>query len=147
YSGIMKGGTTHRMLSCTVTFLERWSDLTMHEIHVCRHCTNRLWRQKHRPPVILYACGAAVSALVALLGLLLLQDVAQIVVAALAATAAFALGGLLIYQYQFNLIRKPTHSELEPLVMKEAMDSLPDNDHTYMTTEQYLERHQKGIIE
>src|SRR4051794_11787454 len=46
YSGVKKGGTSHEMASCTVTFFERWSDLTMHEVQVCRDCQLRLWRQQ-----------------------------------------------------------------------------------------------------
>src|SRR5262245_23301802 len=92
YSGVMKGGTTHRMLSCTVTFFERWSDLTLHEIQVCRSCQVRLWRQKHLLPMILFGSGTVVAVLFGLLTLLLLDGKAQFIVPAVAALGAVGLG-------------------------------------------------------
>ena len=147
FSGVMKGGTTHRMLSCTVTFFERWSDLTMHEIQVCRECQLRLWQEKQFPPLVLLGGGAALAALVALVGVVLLPGAARIAVGALAGVAALALGGLFVVQLQQYQSRKPKQAQLEPLVIREAKDRLPDEGHTYMTSEQYIERHEKGIIE
>ena len=144
YSGVKKGGTTHELLSCTVTFFERWSDLTMHEIEVCRDCQQRLWKEKHFVPMALCGAGAAVMALIALLGVLLPAPAMWLVVG-LGGFGALALGALFVVcrqQYQ----TKPKHSEVEPLVIRAAIPKLPPERHTYLTTDQYIERVQKGII-
>jgi hypothetical protein len=146
YSGIMKGGTTHRMLSCTVTFFERWSDLTMHEMHVCRECQVRLWQQQHKGAVIGYGVGTGVAALLTVVPVILLSGAALWVTLALGVVVALALGTLFFVQLKKYRIRKPRHADIEPLVIDEAMDRLPCDKHTFMTTEQYLDRVQKGII-
>jgi len=145
YSGVVKGGTTHELLSCTVTFFERWSDLTMHEIHVCRDCQLRLWREERYPPVVFSAIGAGVAALLGLVLPFVLTGTARIVATALAAVAALALAGTFVACLRRYRDPKPKHAQLEPLVLGEAMAKLPE-DHTYMTAEAYEERVGKGII-
>jgi hypothetical protein len=146
YSGIMKGGTTHRMLSCTVTFFERWSDLTMHDIQVCRECQVRLWRRKHFAPMVLCALGAGVFGLVVLAALLFLSGTARFGAAGFAVVPALVLGGVFVVMLRRYLNRKPRHDELEPLVVDQAIDLLPKRGHTFMTSEQYLERYKRGVI-
>jgi hypothetical protein len=146
YSGIMKGGTTHRMLSCTVMFSERWSDLTKHQIEVCRTCQLRVWRQKHLLPVVLFGSGAGVLALLGLLSLFLLSGITLFVVAALLGTLALALGGLFGVSLRRYLTPKPKYSEIEPLILTKAIPKLPNEKHTFMTTEQYVDRQQKGMF-
>jgi hypothetical protein len=146
YSGVMKGGTTHRLITCTVTFFERWSDLTMHEIQVCRDCQLRLWRERHFTPLLLSGIGAGVALLLAAVLALLLSGPAQVVLPILLGVAALALGGLTLVRLRRYRERKPKHAEVEPLVIEEAMDLLPCRGHTFMTSEQYIERHQHGII-
>jgi hypothetical protein len=141
----MKGGTTHRMLSCTVTFFERWSDLTMHEIQVCRACQLRVWQQQYRLPMVQSAIGAGVSAVLVWPVFFLVPGLAGWVVGAVLAIAALAFVGMFVYQRQLSR-QKPKNAQVEPLVLKEAMDLLPNEDHTFLTTDQYLERHAKGII-
>src|SRR5262245_32263981 len=146
YSGVMKGGTTHRMLSCTVTFFERWSDLTLHDIGVCQDCQIRLWRQKQFPPVLLSGGGAGVVALLALVPLILLPWPAGLVVTGLAAVVALALGGLFAFCLRRYLSQKPKRDQVEPLVIEEASAKLPYRDRTYLTTEQFMERQDKGVF-
>jgi hypothetical protein len=146
YSGVMKGGTTHRLLSCTVTFFERWSELTLHELGVCRECQLRLWRQRWFLPMVLCGSGSAAMMLIALAGLVLFSGVAQFAAVALPAFGALALGGLFVFlliQYQAP---KPKQAQIEPLILWEALDHLPYPEHTYLTSEQYLERHEKGLL-
>jgi hypothetical protein len=146
YSGVLKGGTTHRMLSCTVTFFERWSDLTMHDIGVCRDCQVRLWRHKQLPSMVLAACGAAVVGLFALVPLVLLPGAAGLVLAGLVAAVALALGGLFVVHLQRYRLQKPKRDLVEPLVIEEARAKLPHRDRTYLTTDQFIERQEKGIF-
>src|SRR3954454_9585180 len=84
YSGVMKGGTTHRLRSYKVTFFERWSDLILHDIGVCHDCQIRVWRRKHLLPMVLSGSGAGVVDLLALALLILLPGTAAFVVAGLA---------------------------------------------------------------
>jgi hypothetical protein len=146
YSGVLKGGTTHRMLSCTVTFFERWSDLTLHDIGVCRDCQIRLWRQKQLPSVVLSGSGAGVVALFTLAPLVLLPGTAGFVVAALPAATALALGGLFVFYLQRYRAQKPKRDQVEPLVIEKASAKLPYRDRTFLTTEQFIERQDKGVF-
>jgi hypothetical protein len=146
YSGVMKGGTTHRLRSVTVTFFERWSDLTVHDIGVCRDCQIRLWRQKYFLPVVLSGIGAGVVALLALVPLILLPETAGFVMAGLTAVVALALGGLFAFYLRLYLAQKPKRDQLEPLVIDEASAKLPDRGRTYLTMEQFQERQDKGVF-
>jgi hypothetical protein len=146
YSGVMKGGTTHKMLSCTVTFFERWSDVTMHDIGVCRDCQLRLWRQKHLLPMVLAGSGAGIIGLFALPPLVLLPGTAGLVVAALPVVTALALGGVFVYNLQRYRDQKPKRDEIEPLFIQEASAKLPHDERTYLTTEQFIERQDKGVF-
>ncbi|MGL4551766.1 MAG: hypothetical protein ACRC33_11310, partial [Gemmataceae bacterium] len=146
YSGIQKGGTVHRMLSCTVTIFERWSDVIKHEIEVCRPCQVRLWRKKHFMPMALCAAGAGVAVLTALVLLIALRGADYFVLPALALFGAVALGVLFAVTLSRYQDPKPKASLVEPLVIEEAMDHLPGEDHTFMTSEQYLERYRAGIL-
>src|SRR5262245_36015566 len=125
YSGVLKGGSTTRLLTCTVTVFERWSDLTIHEIQVCRWCQLRLWRRKQLVPMVLAGSACGVVGLLGLPWLFLLPGVARFAVPALAALVALALGGVFaVYLWQF-LAGKPKHAQLEPLVLAEAVGKLP----------------------
>src|SRR5262249_832908 len=110
YSGVMKGGTTHELLSCTITFFERWSDLTMHEIRVCRECQVRLWKQKFTLPLVAFAAGAGLALLVALVGLLLPWP-ALLAGVAVGGIGALAFGGLFAFQLQQSKNAKPKHAQ------------------------------------
>ncbi len=146
YSGIVKGGTTSRLLTVTVTFLERWSELTMHEIQVCRDCQLRLWRQKQFLPAVLFGCAAGAVALLGAVALILLSGAAWYAVLALTVVAVLVLGGLFVMYLRQYLAGKPELARLEPLVLQEALANFPDSDHTFMTAGQYLERADKGIF-
>jgi hypothetical protein len=146
YSGVLKGGTSHRMLTCTVTFFERWSDLTLHDIGVCRDCQIRLWRQKQRLPAVLSGTGAGVVALLALVPLLLLPGTAGLVVAALVAVFALALGALFAFYLRRYLAQKPKRDQVEPLVIEAASAKLPSRGRTYLTMEQFIQRQDKGAF-
>jgi hypothetical protein len=146
YSGVMKGGTTHRLRTVTVKFFERWKDLTLHEIHVCRACQLRLWRGRQIIPMVLSAGGAGVLASLGLAALLFLGGPVGVTLSALAAVAALALGGCFAYYLRRYRAAKPKYSQVELLVVEEASLKLPKGL-TCMTTEQYLERYNKGIIE
>jgi hypothetical protein len=146
FSGVMKGGTTHEMLSCKVTFFERWSDLTKHEIHVCQECQLRLWRRRQFAPMVLYGSGAAVAVLLALVGVIFLTGMAAVAAAVLAGFAALALGGFFVFHLHHYRTRKPKRAPLDPLVIRASMDRLPNPQHTYLTAAQYIERHKKGIF-
>jgi hypothetical protein len=145
YSGIKKGGTTHRMASCTITFFERWSDLMMHQVHVCRDCQVRLWRRSRLLPTVALGAGMAVAGLLALVGLVLLDGAARFAALGVGGVAVLLLGALFGVQLRSYLDRKPKHSHLEALVIQEAIDRLP-GERTYLTSEQYVERHEAGII-
>jgi len=147
YSGVMKGGTTHRMINYTVTFFERWSELTIHEIQVCRECPLRLWKQKQKPLMILYGAVAGVMAPIALLALILLPGIAlRVAVGGLAAVAVLVLGGLFLVQLQRYNLKKPKQSQFEPLVIAEASTYFPDEKRTFLTCEQYIERSEAGVF-
>jgi hypothetical protein len=146
YSGVMKGGTTHKLASCTVTFFERWSELTMHDIGVCRDCQMRLWRQKQYPSMVYSGIGAAVLALFPMGLLLLVPGVAGFVAAALAAAVALALAGTFVFHLRLYRAQKPKRDQVEPLIIEEASTKLPHRDRTYLTTEQYIERQDKGVF-
>src|SRR5581483_10170885 len=140
YSGIMKGGSTTRLLRHTITVLEHWQNLTMHEIQVCRWCQTRLWRKRQLLPIIFFGAGAAVMFVAALAGLVLLAvDVLfAVVFTALAVLVALVLTGVLAVFLWRCFLAKPSHAQLEPLILAEAVGKLPDRGHTYMTTEQYV---------
>jgi hypothetical protein len=146
YSGIMKGGTTHRLLTVTVTFFERWSEMIKHEIHVCKDCQVRLWRKHHFPGMTLYALGAGLSALLGLTVLVLLAGADYFVIPIVAFLAALALGVCFVLKWTTYKDPKPKASLVEPLIIKEAMDNLPGEGHTFLTSEQYLERYRAGVI-
>ena len=146
YSGIMKGGTTHRMLSCTVTFYERWSDLTLHEIEVCRECQLRLWQKKYLVGMALFGGLAALPALLGLAGLLLLSGTARFVAPAVAAVSLLVLAGFFVVNLRQYLVKKPHHDLIEPLVLWEATGRFPRSTRTFMTTDQYLDRHGRGVF-
>ena len=146
YSGVMKGGTTHKMLSCTVTFFERWSDMILHDIGVCHDCQVRLWRQKQLLPVVLSGSGAGVVALLALVPLVLLPGTVGFVLTALAGVLALALGGLFAFYLQRYLSQKPKRDQVETLVIEEASTKLPYRDRTYLTMDQFMERQDKGVF-
>src|SRR5262245_57018960 len=147
YSGVLKGGTTHRMLSCTVTFFERWSDLTLHDIGVCRDCQLRLWRQKQFLPMVLSGSGAGVVALLALVPLILQLGTAGFVGAALAAVIALALGGVFAFYLRRYRARKPKRDQVEPLIIEEASAKLSYRGRAYLTMEQFMERQDRGVFE
>src|SRR5262249_17805508 len=92
YSGVMKGGTTHKLLTVTVTFFERWSDITKHEICVCKDCQIRLWRKHQFPPMALYGAGAVLTALVGLTLLIVLAGADYFILPILAFLGAVVLG-------------------------------------------------------
>jgi hypothetical protein len=146
YSGVMKGGTTHHLASVTVTFFERWSDLTMHEIQVCRDCQVRLWRQKHFLPMLLCGIGAAVLALVGVVALILVPGPARFAALGLALVATLAAGavGVVLAQRYFN--KKPKHAQTEPLVVAAAKTRLPNEGLTFLTSEQYVARYEQGVF-
>jgi len=146
YSGIMKGGTTHRTIHYIVTFLERWSDLTMHEVQLCSDCKIRLWRKKQLPPMILYVIGAAVFALLGLVGVILVPGVMRFVAAALFGIVVLIFAALFFVQFKKYSNRKPKNSLLEPIVLQEVVLFYPDDNRTYLTTDQYIERHEKGAF-
>src|SRR5262249_39413420 len=147
YSGVLKGGTTHRMLSCTVTFFERWSDMTLHDVGVCRDCQIRLWRKKQFLPMVLSGSGAGVVALLALVPLILQLGTAGFVVATLAAVIALALGGRFVFYLRRYRAQKPKRDQLEPLIIEEASAKLPSRDRTYLTMEKFMERQGRGVFD
>jgi len=149
YSGIKKGGTTHRTIHYKVTFLERWSELTMHEIHVCRDCTQELWQEQRKKqflPMVLLASGAAISLLIALICGILLPGLARYMVAFVFLAAALGLGGLAIVFLQRYRMEKPPAGRVDLLVLEEALDKLPYEEHTYLTSDQYAERYDMGVL-
>ena len=146
YSGVMKGGTTHRMLSCTVTFFERWSDLTLHEVEVCRECQLRLWRKKYL--VLMALCGglAALPVMFGVALLVLLSGTARFVAPAVAAVPLLVLAGFFVVAWRQYRVKKPHHDLIEPLVLWEATGRFPRSNRTFMTTDQYLDRHGQGVF-
>ncbi len=146
YSGVMKGGSTTRLLTCTVTVFERWQNLTIHEIQVCRWCQQRLWRRQQLVPMILFGIGASVMLFLTLAGLVLLPGVIRFVALVPAVLVALGLAvpfAVYLCRYLFG---RPKYAQLEPLIMTAAMVKLPERGHTYMTTDQYLERQRQGIF-
>jgi hypothetical protein len=146
YSGVMKGGTTHRLRSCTVTVFERWSDMKLHDIGVCHDCQLRLWRRQQFLPVVLCGSGAGGMALLALAPLLLLSGTAGFVLLGLAGVVALALGGLFAFSLRRYLARKLQRDQVEPLVIAEASAKLPHRNRSYLTMEQYRQRLDRGVI-
>lgn len=148
YSGIKKGGTTHRTIHHKVTFLERWNALTMHESHVCRDCTQELWQEQRKKqflPIVLLASGAAMSLLIALICGFLLPGLAHYMVA-FVFLATLDLVGLAIVLLQRYGVEKPPAGRVDLLVLEEALDKLPYEEHTYLTSDQYAERYDMGIL-
>ena len=146
YSGLLKGGSTTRLMTYTVTVFERWSELTEYEISVCRHCQQRLWRNKHLLPMVLCGGALAITAVFALAALVLLPGIMRFAVPCLTALIGLVLTGAFLYFLWQLLAGKPTHAQLEPLVIGEAMGKLPRRNHTFLTTDQFIERHEKGMI-
>jgi hypothetical protein len=148
YSGVMKGGSTTRLKRRIVTVLEFWQNLTMHEIHVCRFCQMRAWRRKQLLPMILFGAGAALMFLFVLggLALMVVDLLFGLFVATLSAFVALVLtAGFAFFAWR-SFLAKPSHAQLEPAIIDAAIPLLPRRGHTYMTSEQYVERHQQGII-
>lgn len=147
YSGEKKGGTTHRMVTCTITFMERWNDLVIHEIRVCRACREEHWRAKHSLPMKLYSIGSAVCLILAVVLALVLWGQDYFVLSGFFLTVGCVLGGYFAYHWQKSRLQKPPASELEPLLIESAMDKMIEyNHHSFMTTEQYLERYRAGVL-
>lgn len=150
YSGVKIGGSTTRLLTRQVNILESWHKLVMHEISVCRWCQLRAWRKKQLLPMILSGAGAGVLAFLALLGLVVglvvVSNFFLSVVAFLFLCAAVVPAGLCALHAWLYFGVKPSHAQLEPVVLAEAIHHFPDDNRTYMTEEQYVARHQRGAI-
>jgi hypothetical protein len=142
YSGVRKGGSRTELLSATVTVMEWWKDLRMYEIHVCRRCMDRLWAQHVKWPPILCFIGAAVLLVLAVPCVFL--GVIGLVIAGILLVAALAAGGAGVWFYTQG--KKPQRARLEPLVVKEAMEILPEEGRTFITNDQYLDLVDRGII-
>jgi len=143
YSGERKGSSRTELLSATVTVSERWSDVQMHEAHVCRDCQERLWAEHVKWPPILCWAGAG-ALLVASLPIGLLGGGVGLAIAAVLIVAALAAGGAGAWLYSQG--KKPRRAQLEPLVVQEAMGWFPDEGRTFITSEQYVELVDRGII-
>ena len=144
YSGVRKGGSRTELITVTVTVLEWWKDLQVHEIHVCRDCLERLWRERPNWRPVLCGAGGAVLLLLAVpfavfAGWVGLAVAAVLVVAALAAGAA----GVWLHVQG----ARPQRGQLDPLVIRAAMDHELDYGRTYITSEVYFDLVERGIIE
>ena len=62
------------------------------------------------------------------------------------AVVALALGGLFVVQLQRYTAKKPKQSQLEPLVVKEASNFLPNENRKFLTNDQYIERFEAGVF-
>jgi hypothetical protein len=147
YSGVRKGGSRTELYSATVTVFERWRDLKIYEIHVCRECQLRLWSERPNLAPILWAAGAALVLLLLIPSLILFDGVARLVVGGILGVTALVLGGLAAGLLLRHRAQKPDRSHLDPLVVCSAMHVLPDEGHTFLTLEQYLELVDRGIID
>jgi hypothetical protein len=144
YSGVRKGGSRTELITVTVTVLEWWKDLQVHDVHVCRVCQERLWRERPNWQPVLWGAGGAVLLLLAVPvavfgGLVGLGVAAVLVVAALAAGAA----GVWLHVQG----AKPQRGQMDPLVVRAAMAHLLDHGRTYVTSEVYQDLVERGIIE
>lgn len=75
--------------------------------------------------------------------LLLLAAIAVLVVFLV---AALGLGGMAFVHWQKYRAAKPKSGEIDLLALEEALDTLPYEEHTYMTTAQYAERYEQGVV-
>jgi hypothetical protein len=147
YSGIMKGGTTHRLSRVTVTFFERWSDLTMHEIHVCRECQREVWKQKFKMSMILSGSAAAVLAVISVVGLIALPWPAGLIVGGVTAIALLGLAGVFAWNVSGFVVKKPKFDDVEPLIVQEAGRVLfPGERRSFLTTDEFIERQRDGAF-
>lgn len=146
YSGVKKGGSTTRMLSCTVTVFEQWDELTMHEIEVCRECQLDLWRRKQMFPLIFFAAAAGAAFVIGVPSLLFLSWPMQVAVPAVFGLVALVMLGFAGYYLWKYFGVKPSPSDVAPLVIRATMDRLGEPGHTFMTGDQFVERHQSGMI-
>src|ERR1044072_4549447 len=92
-------------------------------------------------PMSLYAVGAGLCVLGALMFGLLLWGADYFVLPTLFLIGALVLGVFFTLKMMTYQDPKPKRSLVEPLVIKEAMPDLPGEDHTFPTSEQYLERY------
>jgi len=144
YSGVCKGGSTTKMLTVTVTVFERWRDLRIYEIHVCRECVQRLWARRPNWIPLATGIGAGVVLLIALACLLLSPIVALVF-----GVVALALGGGAVGLWFQHRAQKPDPDQMERLIVQEAIDILPEDgneDHTFITNEQYRDLVRRGIL-
>jgi hypothetical protein len=144
FSGVCKGGSTTQLLSATVTVFERWRDLKIYEIHVCRECQQRLWAGRPNWTPLAAGAGAGVVLLLAL-GCLLVSPIAGLVIGML----ALALAGAAVGFWFLHRSQKPVRAQLERLVVLAAIEVLPNDDnedHTFLTNDQYLELVERGIL-
>jgi hypothetical protein len=144
YSGVRKGGSRTELITATVTVMEWWKDLQVHEIHVCRDCQERLWRERVRWPPVLCGAGGAVLLLLAV-PVAVFGGLAGLAVAAALAVAALAAGGAGAWLYVQG--GKPQRGQMDPLVVRAAMARFPDHGRAYITSEVYLDLVDRGIIE
>jgi hypothetical protein len=147
YSGVRKSGSTTRMTTVTITVLERWRDLRIYEIFVCRDCQLRLWSAHTLWPPIWCAVGAAPLVLMAVACMLLLPLAVGLVVGGMLGLLTMAVGGLAVWFLIRHLARKPQRAALERLVVREAMHDLGEPGHTFITVDQYLDLMRLGIVD
>jgi hypothetical protein len=143
YSGERKGGSRTVLTTATVTVSERWNDVKMHEVHVCRACQERLWQNDVKWPPILCGAGGAVLLLPAVPVAIFGGGIGLAVAGALV-VAALAAGGVGAWLYTQG--KKPQRARLEELVVEEAMKELPDEDRTFITNDVYIDLVDRGII-
>jgi hypothetical protein len=160
YSGVKIGGSTTQLQTHftswrlrtrrRITVLENWHSLMMHEIAVCRWCQLRAWRKKQLLPMILNGVGACVLAFLALLsmafGLVMSSGLCLLGLPFLLLCAAVVPAGLCALHASFYFGAKPSHAQLEPVVLAEAVHHFPDNGRTFMTEGQYVARHERGAF-
>ena len=145
YSGVRKAGSRTELLCATVTVFERWRDLRIYEIHVCRECQQRLWAEHTKMPPILCAIGAALLLLLSVVCAVLLPGELGLVVAVPFGLLALGVGGVAVWLFMRQRA-KPEREQIEPLIVKEAMWKFPDEGHTFITSDQYVELIRQGIL-
>jgi len=149
YSGVRKGGSRTELTTVIVTVFERWRDLRIYEIFVCRDCQLRLWADHTKWPPILWGGGAGLVALAAVLGglLALLAPVAGLLVGVGLGMVALALGGVAVWFLLRHLGKKPEREQLELLVVREAQRYFPTPRHTFITVDQYQDLIRAGVVD
>jgi hypothetical protein len=147
YSGVRKSGSTTQLTTVTVTVLERWRDLRIYEIFVCRECQLRLWSSHTLWPPVWCAVGAVPLVLLAVACVLLLPLAAGLAVGGLLGLAAMAAGGAAVWFLIRHLARKPAREPLERLVVREAIRDLGEPGHTFITVDQYQELMRLGVVD